>query len=468
MSLRETKCRGLVIHFLATICLSLLVCCLSTTVNGQSQPKPKVYLTVISPKVVSDVFGRRIAQRFVAIQVTIANESADYQFLIQDVSLDFRDNDVCHPFQFKDEAKRRPVPSGCPADPAGQVVPIQPPYDMSSLSLSLLRGVAEKGQGQDKRNKFLRLFRAFGTIAGGLVGVAGFGPSFAEAVAVFNGPVINAYSEAFPDYTINQMNRMNDTAYEANTLVPKQQAKVLVAFVPQSLFLTSKQQRVFWDEPMKLFEVIDLRRTNAFVVGDYITNVSNIPPIVTDVEIDATEMAKFQDDKPVVKGYVSGRFLSGATVKLLSVMPKGLSLVPDPEAPPTDTRVNFIIRSTRPVRPDTPLTFQLSNSQGSQVKGANVTYPPVLATLVSPAVPASGAKGSAVKVTLTGAGFIPEVTDVVLLSGTGVTVTSVDVKGGTTLEVMFDIVAGASSGAHNFAVNNGAGLSNALVFTVTP
>lgn len=446
MSLRETKCRVLAIHFLMAICLSLIVCCLSTAVKGQSQNDVKVYLTPVDPKVISDVFGRRIAQRFIAIQITITNGNADYQYLVQDVSLDFKDVYVGPPL------------------PAGVVNRNVPPYTLSSLSLSLLRGVAEKGQGQDRRNKFLRLFRALGTIAGGLVGVAGFGPSFAEAVAVFNGPVINAYSEAFPDYTINQMNRLNDTAYEPNTLIPKQQAKVLVAFVPQALFLDKQQRKDFWNEPMKLFQTIDLRRTDAFVKGNFIANVNNLPPFVTTVEIDPSEMAKFQDDKPVVKGYVSGRFLSGTTVKLINTTPKGLSLTMD--GAPTDTRVNFIIKSTMPVRPDTPLSFQSANNQGVQNHGANVAYMPVVATLVGPAVPATGAKGNTVKVILNGTGFIPEVTRVVPLSGTGVSISSVDVKGGTQLEATVVIDAGASSGARTFAVDNGAGPSNTVAFSV--
>jgi len=446
MSLRGTVQRALATNVLIAICLSFVVCCSFTSVKGQSQEDVDVFLTVIDPRVVSDVFGKRIAKRFIAIQVTVTNSNADYQYLVQDVSLDFKD-----------------VYTG-PAIPAAVLDHKVPPYNLSSLSLSLLRGVAEKGQGQDKRNKFLRLFRAVGTIAGGLVGVVGAGPSFAESVAVFNGPVINSYSEAFPDYTINQMNRLNDTAYEPNSLIPKQQAKVIVAFVPQSLFLTKKQQEIFWREPMELFRELDLRRTDAFVQGNFIANVNNLPPFVTDIQIDPEEMKHFQNNQPVVKGYISGRFLSGTTVRLLSTTPAGLSLTPD--GPPTDTRVNFTINSTQPVRPDTPLSFRIANSQGVQIQGTHVAYMPEVATLAGPPAPATGSQGSSVRITLTGTGFIPEVTRVIPLSGTGVTVTSVEVKGGTQLEATLVIDAGASVGAHQLAVNNGGGVSNKVVFTV--
>src|SRR6185503_4946953 len=74
-----------------------------------------------------------------------------------------------------------------------------------------------------------------------------------KAVAVFNGPVINSYSELYPDYTINQMNRLSDSAYKSNTLVPKQQAKVLVAFIPQAIFLSRQERDMFMKDPTSLY-----------------------------------------------------------------------------------------------------------------------------------------------------------------------------------------------------------------------
>lgn len=449
MSRRNPKHSVLTIHLLMVLGLALIVF-YPSTVKAQSQKDIKVFLTVVDPKVVSDVFGKRIAERFIAIQVTVTNNNDTYQYLVQDVSLDFKDVYVG------------------PALPAAAVNRNIPPYSLSSLSLSLLRGVAEKGQGQDKRNKYLRLFRAVGTIAGGLVGVVGFGPSFAEAVAVFNGPVINAYSEAFPDYTINQMNRLNDTAYEPNTLIPKQQAKVIVAFVPQALFLTKLQQKEFWNEPMELFKVIDLRRTDAFVQGNHIVNLANLPPFATDVQIDPSEMAKFQDAQPEVKGTIIGRFLTGATVSFSSATPKDF-LPPILDGPPTETRLNFKLKASKPIPPGTPLSLKVANTQGVQNQPVDVAYvptPPTLTGAPAPAAVAAAAKGTSVKVTLTGTGFIPGVTRVTAVSGTGVTVGAVNVLNGTTLEVMLNIDVAASAGPHNLTADNGGTQSNTVTLTV--
>jgi len=229
------------------------------TKSASAQPAPSpsvqdniyVHVAVIDPKTVSDIFGKRIAKRFVAIQVTVRNKNAEYQFLIHDVSLDLR------------KVFNTRLGSGR--------------YELSSLELSLLRGVAEKGQGQDPRNKVLRFLTAIGTVGGALVGVAGFGPSYGDSMAVFNGPFLSAYRGAFPDYTINQMNRLSDSAYQSNTLVPRQQAKVMVAFIPQAIFLDKKQRELFWDDPTRLFNDIDFRRTEALVTGSFIVELANLP-----------------------------------------------------------------------------------------------------------------------------------------------------------------------------------------------
>jgi hypothetical protein len=47
----------------------------------------KVWRTLMAPKNVADTFGRRIATRYIALQLTIANRSTEYQWLIQDASV---------------------------------------------------------------------------------------------------------------------------------------------------------------------------------------------------------------------------------------------------------------------------------------------------------------------------------------------------------------------------------------------
>lgn len=250
----------------------------------------KVYRSLLDPKVVSDIFGKRIAQRFVVLQVTIANKNDDYQYLIHDLTLDL-------------QAIMPPPPKG------GKT------YEASSADLSLLRGVAEKGQSMDGRNLTLRILRGAGSVAAGLIGVTTFGSSYAPAVAVFNGPAIAAVAEIFPDYTIGQMNRLSDSAYSTNAIVPKQQSKVVAIFLPQAIFLNGEQRKEFWNDPTTLWaeechksptsetapsasgmatnsgsaapHCMDLRYLEVLVDGDFITNVpdqdlaSNVPATST-------------------------------------------------------------------------------------------------------------------------------------------------------------------------------------------
>lgn len=485
-----------------TACLSaLLACCAAATpARAQSDDAAKtvrrligrdvkVYVTVIDPKTVADAFGKRIGDRFVAIQVTITNRSEDYQFLLHDVSLDLRKIFVrCSPTpgpttlygmteqqmlqrrqlrrqqqqqdqEQDDEEEEEEIDAGEDGCAPREL------YELSSLELSLLRGVAEKGQGQDRRNFILRLFRGVGTVAAGLIGVASFGPSYAESVAVFNGPVLSAYMDAFPDYTINQLNRLNDTAWRSNTLVPKQQARVLVAFVPQSMFLTKEQRKQFKDDPTALFSVIDFRRADAVVDGTFITQLEDVPPSVTGVQFTEAELAKFQNATPEVKGFVIGRFLSDSSISIVNPSVPGLTA--EVEGTPTDRRLEFTVRADQPVPPGTTLNFQIANENGVQNFSRTVNYQPALPT-VTGIDPAEGTQGeSDVAVTITGTNFIPGTTRVIMQPGSRVRVEDVNVTSSTTIEAIFRIASNAPARENQVRVANGSGQSAASVtFTV--
>jgi hypothetical protein len=409
----------------------------------------------MAPRIVSDTFGKRIAENFIAIQVTIANHDKDYQYLVNDVSLLMEKGKV--------------------------FVPAESSLFYGSAELSLLRGVAEKGQGQDTRNKTLRLFRGIGTIAAGLIGVTTFGPSYPKAVAVFNGPIISAFSEAFPDYTINQMNRLNDSAYAANTLIPAKHSKVMVAFIPQAMFLSKAQRKIFWDDPTALYvdssgncqltikPCVDFRRVRGVIIGDFITELSNIPPTITTVQFLDAELQQFEDPKPVVKGSIIGRFLAGTTLSVLSPDQKGISGTTDGE--PNADRLNFIIKSDKPVPPGTHLDFEVSSSQGSDRYTKELSYMPDPPTLDT-ATPNSGRQGTSVTVTLRGSNFVPPLGNTtnttVFLSGGDVDVSAPFEVTGTSLKVKITIGPNASTTVpRELTVKNANSTSPPIPFTVT-
>lgn len=486
-------------RFLIGLCLTLAFCFSPMVVKAQNDDDEqterercrtqkdvrrcvKVFVTFIDQKTVADVFGRRIGGRFVAIQVTITNRSDDFQFLVHDVSLDLREIYVDGlPVRYRVEGNKVFDERGREVRMSkGEARQSDYQYELSSLELSLLRGVAEKGQGQDRRNMILRIFRGVGTFAAGLIGVASFGSSYAESVAVFNGPLISAYMDIFPDYTVNQLNRLNDTAYRSNTLIPKQQARVLVAFVPQTLFMNKRQRKLFRDDPTQLFAPgpenqgkyprIDFRRAQAVIDGNFITEVENLPLATTSVVIDPAEMKKFQNDKPEVKGYISGRSLANSKIRFLNQEPEGLTIE---EESTTDNRLFFKITSAKPVPPGTPLSIEVSKGDSVQVTATTVNYIPDLPTLTA-INPAEGQQGeSEIVVSLTGTNFIPNTalnpraTRVITEKDSKLSVVSVDVKNATSLDVTLRIDEEAPLRASDIKVVNLAGESNPLRFTVT-
>ncbi len=479
MSIGKKTKRSVSLRLTIMMCLALVCSLWPALASAQSvRENIRVYVSVMDPKTVSDVFGKRIAERFVAIQVTIANKNPEYQFLIHDVSLDltkvFPENSSFLPKKVsaaeRELCQSRRQKSAQERERCQQIADVDEyKYELSSLELSLLRGVAEKGQGQDKRNKILRIFEAVGTIAAGVLGVASFGPSYAESVAFFNGPVTSAYRNAFPDYTINQMNRLSDSAYKSNTLVPKQQAKVMVAFIPQNIFLSRDQQKLFWKDPTMLFtdpslgdKQVDFRRTEAVVRGDFIVELDNLPVSLVVVQFDEAEMKKFQDDKPTVKGYISGRFSSDAKLNLLNQEPAGLSIRLD--GTPTTDRLNFIIESDKPVAPDTLLNFEVANSKTVQTITRRIRYRPDLPTITDLSIRQAPATTSDFEVEITGTNFIPGVTRVEV-TGNGVQVPddSVKVISATKLKARFKVDATAPLGERRVTVVNPAGESRDFV-----
>lgn len=479
-------------RFLCVLSLCLTFACLAPAhALAQSQKEDiRVYVSVLDSKTVSDVFGSRIGDRFVAIQVTITNRNEQFQYLLHDVSLDLKkifvqcastpdaktlayaesapntrnERDERQEADPKKRDDKKPLVRAALNPVVGNCDDTAFPYEISSLELSLMRGVAEKGQGQDKRNKILRLFRGVGTVAAGLIGVATFGPSFAESVAVFNGPVLSAYTDVWPDYTINQMNRLNDSAYKSNTLVPKQQSKVLVAFIPQRMFLTKAQRKQFKDDPTSLFNEIDFRRTVAVVDGNFVAELKNLPPLVTSVQFEASELAKFQSSAPEVKGYVVGRFLQGSKISLLNQTPKGLSVEVD--GTPTESRLNFIVKATDPVPPDTSLNFEVSNDHGVQTYSKAIGY-----VMARPTVTGidekEAAQGTDIDVTITGTNFVPGATTIKFPSGSRIRATINEVTS-TTITATFSIDGKAPVRANNIKVANAnADSAEPVTFTVT-
>jgi hypothetical protein len=343
----------------------------------------RVTQALLDPGTVSDAFGGRIARRYLAIQVTVANSDPDYKFLIHDIVIQ--------------------VP--------------QRKIQQSSIELSILRGTAERGQLNNGRNVLDRILKGVGSILAGALVIDKFGHSYAPSVAIFNGPLITAYEAIFPDFTIHQMNRLNDSAYSANKIVGARQALVMVAFIPQDQLLTLDEKKNFGKDPHTFLENFNTMLSATTVYGNLITNVEEIAPSVTSV-VFGDDPKKFQADNSEIGGYVLGQFLSDSTVSLGEGTPDGTSI--SVEGTPTDTRLDFKIKSKKPVPPNKNLEFVVTKGKNSAKFTRTVQYLPDTPTLQK-LDPSSGAPGSTVPITATGTNFLPDNTQVVLSDGcTGV------------------------------------------------
>jgi hypothetical protein len=183
----------------------------------------RVHRLVMTPQTASDDFGYRLGRRYVVYQVTVENGSKDFQFMLQDVSIDFS-----HRFNA----------------PAGTYS-----YSASGQDLTLLRGVPEKGQDLDPRNSILHVLQGIGSVAGAVSGLTAFADVMGPSVAIFNGAFLQGYSTIAPDHTGTQLNRLSDSAFLTNTVIDKQRAKTIAMFIPADEILSKDAQSGFRSDP---------------------------------------------------------------------------------------------------------------------------------------------------------------------------------------------------------------------------
>jgi hypothetical protein len=417
----------------------------------------KVWRALMAPKNVSDAFGRRIAKRYIAMQLTIANRHDELQWLIQDASVDLeplianmeKQGTGCQP-NLKLLLERAQYLENRGVGGA--------PYQVSSADLTVLRGVSEKGEIFHPRNFTIRLMTGAGTIASGLLGVTTFGPAFAPAVAAFNGPLISATQVAFPDFTVNQLNRLNDSAFMANTIVGKQQAKVIVVFIPIEYLLTKKQEGQYWKDPESVFGCVDLRLLEASVDGNFITTV--VPtPVITAINIKTNEDALLGKDKFEVHGELVGRFLKDATVAL-SNPPEGVTIEKNGDA--SETRFPFVLKGAKPLMPGDSLDLEVTLGETEPVKTTfKVSYAPPAPTLVATALsPADLTVGTATAVKVTGTNFLPRDMQVLIEPMAGITLGPVTYVSNTEFRVEVTVAATAATGARAVRVSTKGGITN--------
>lgn len=189
---------------------------------GQSVPGDSFDVScsqsVLTYQETSDIFATRVANNYVAIQVVVRNLNPDKEFLMHDVQIaadytgsqDQNDKNNVHDNRF-----------------------------VAGRDKLLVRGVALRGQSDDPRNRMIRIAEAIGNIASAsTIGLKAI--DFRNGVSVFSSAFIPGIKNIFPDYTVDQLNRLNDLAFSANTsyklVIAKNGASPFVTFIPVKIF----------------------------------------------------------------------------------------------------------------------------------------------------------------------------------------------------------------------------------------
>lgn len=429
----------------------------NTAVQTMNRKYVAVWRALMDPKRVSDEFGRRVGKGYIAIQVTVANRHDEYQWLIQEASIDL--GKIIGAMQRKE--------SECPENLqllSERIGDLKQLAYVSSADLSVLRGVSEKGQLFDRRNVVLRLLQGSGAIAASLTGVATFGPAYAPAMAWFNGPVISAFHSTIPDYTVNELNRINDRSFVANTVVGKQESKVFVVFLPQSYLLTKQQQAQYWKDPESVYGCVDLRLLTANIDGNFVQAV-NGAPTATSVAIEPSEAAKFAQGETEIHGVVVGRLLREAGIEMVAAL-EGLSVEKRGDA--EESRLPFLFKLARPIAPDTPIALRITGPGGVRTEVTYiVAYQAARPELIaSDSPPLKGRAGEKLTVKLSGRHFLPNATTVEIRDAE-ITTGDLIVRSGTELELSVAISAKCQPGAKDVFVHTRAGgRSDPIAFTV--
>src|SRR2546423_8328088 len=131
------------------------------------------------------------------------------------------------------------------------------PNQVASEEYRVVRGQLLDAQMWSKRNWTMRLL----TLAGNIAGAYAFSISedgIVRGLNAFSGVVVPGIREAWPDGTIEQLNRVSDFGYQANKLIPKQGAEVIVCFFPIDRFLTPGFKKLFLRSPALFFAPLQM------------------------------------------------------------------------------------------------------------------------------------------------------------------------------------------------------------------
>lgn len=219
---------------------------------------------VLIPRVDSEkIFGREIANNYAVIQLIVGNKSPAAALIIHGVFIDYREWPLSGVPPAELFAERN----------TNKYQAASVPSQVASEEYRVVRGQLLDAQMHTFRNTFLRWL----TFAGNLAGAYTFSlneEGIIKGIAAATGVGIPGFATAWPDRTVEQLNRVSDLGFRANKLVPKESSEIIVCFFPIDRFLTPGFRKLFLRSPALFFApltmLVDKRIENEAkaLVGD--------------------------------------------------------------------------------------------------------------------------------------------------------------------------------------------------------
>ncbi|HEV7683516.1 MAG TPA: hypothetical protein VGO68_15415 [Pyrinomonadaceae bacterium] len=250
----------------------VLVFCVGSTVLAQQDPKMakaakngKILATritvpnnvtaqaVLIPQIdARRIFGKEIADNYAVIEVNVGNKSSDAALIIHGIFIDYS-----HWALSGSPGPGPNVVDGLLRGPAQPFQVATSPNQIASEEYRVVRGQLLDAQMWSKRNWTMRLL----TLAGNLASAYAFSISeegIVRGLNAFSGSVVPGIKEAWPDGTIEQLNRVSDFGYQANKVIPKEGAEIIVCFFPIDRFLTPGFKKLFLKSPALFFAPLQM------------------------------------------------------------------------------------------------------------------------------------------------------------------------------------------------------------------
>lgn len=222
-------------------------------INGNVKSNVTAQAVLIPRVDARRIFGKEIADNYAVIEVNVGNKSGDAALIIHGIFIDYK-NWALSGTSGRSTAAAFDDAARATAEPF-QASTIS--SQVASEEYRVVRGQLLDAQMWSKRNWTMRIL----TFAGNLAGAYAFSineEGIVKGLNAFSGVFVPGIREVWPDGTIEQLNRVSDFGYQANKVIPRQGAEVIVCFFPIDRFLTPGFKKLFLKSPALFFAPLQM------------------------------------------------------------------------------------------------------------------------------------------------------------------------------------------------------------------